>query len=146
MITIQISGLEKLLDILNQVQRPVNTTVPGALKEIGDTVESSTYQNFIQAGRPTWPSRKGTYNHPPLMDTLAMMEGALDTSQVWHHNQRRHDIDIQSTEYAVYQQEGATTWRGGEIAARPFANTVEEEEVQIENILYDAIEEFLEKK
>lgn len=141
MITIEVSGIEEILTRLQNVQRPLDQTIRADLERIAKVVEESTYQNFIQAGRPTWPERKGTYGHPPLIDTIAMMTGALESSQTWYHENRLHDIDIQSTDYAIYQQEGATTWRGGEILARPFANTVEEEEVQIENILYDAIEE-----
>lgn len=152
MITIQVSGMSKLLDILRQAQQPINKSIPQGLEDIAKVVENSTYQNFIQAGRPTWPEREGIYDHPPLMDTLAMMEGAIATSRYWFHDGRNHHIDIESTEYAIYQQEGtfgSTRFAGSKktktLPARPFANTTEEEEKQIEEILYDAIEEFLEK-
>lgn len=136
MITIEVSGIDEILRRLQNVQKPIQETIREDLTRIAKVVEDSTYQNFIQAGRPTWPERKYEYPHPPLMKSLAMMEGALDTSQVWHHENRLHDIDIQTTDYGIYQQEGTAT-----IEERPFANTVEEEEMQIENILYDAIEE-----
>jgi phage gpG-like protein len=148
MITIEVSGMEEILRRLKHVQQSIQETIPKGLERISRVVEDSTYQNFIQAGRPTWPEREGVYDHPPLMDTLAMMEGAIATSRYWFHEGRNHHIDIESTEYAIYQQEGtygSTQFAGSKktktLPARPFANTTEDEENQIEEILYDAIEE-----
>jgi phage gpG-like protein len=139
MITIETSGLNEIIIALNEIQKPIDKTIPKGLDKITQIVEDSTYQNFIQAGRPTWPERRNIYPHPPLMKTLAMMEGALDTAQIWHHKDRKHDIDISSTEYAHWQQFG-TDGKGPNLPPRLFANTVEEEEEQIEKILYNEIE------
>ena len=125
-----------LAEIFQKASEPIQVSIPETVDWISEYVEAGIYQNFLIGGRPAWPSRKHKYAHPMLMKSLKMMELSLATARHWFHEDRNHHIDIESTDYAIHQQEG--TYPGG--YARVFADIPDDELDVIEVRLADAIE------
>lgn len=140
----EIEGLLELKEKIHELTtEPFQLLFPKQTEEIAEKVSQAIYQNFIQSGRPaTWPPRKGIYDHPPLMKTLAMMELCVATAGYWFHENRSHHIDIESTEYAIYQYEGTYAPDG---VPRNFPETTDSDNDDIEELIAGAIEDFFDK-
>lgn len=140
----EIKGLDSLLKKVHKLKsEPFNVLFPKKTQEIAELTSRAIYQNFLESGRPQrWPARKRQYDHPMLMKTLAMMELCIATAGYWFHEGRQHHIDIESTEYAIYQYEGTYAPDG---IARNFPETTDDDNDDIESLIAGAIEDFFDE-
>ena len=107
-IRIETQGFVEAFAHLRRINEEVSGERGTLYHDIGEIVDDSILANFAAEGRPTWPERSRSYDWPILNKTGAMGGKALEDTQNWEHGKTVHHLNIRSTPYGKYHQEGTS--------------------------------------
>lgn len=105
--------VDGVLDIENKLQgiKDKLAARDNALyQDLSILMRSSIEENFSAEGRPAWEARKYDYPHP-ILDKTGMMRDMAEASTNpanWQHSSAEHRLEIRSTDYANYHQQGTS--------------------------------------
>ena len=105
--------VDGILDIENKLQgiKDKLAARDNALyQDLSILMRSSIEENFSAGGRPAWEARKYDYPHPILDKTGTMRDIAEASTNPsnWQHSSAEHRLEIRSTDYANYHQQGTS--------------------------------------
>lgn len=105
--------VDGVLDIENKLQGikdKLSARDNALYQDLSTLMRASIEDNFSAEGRPAWEARKYQYSHPILDKTGTMRDIAeMSTNPTnWQHSSREHHLEIRSTDYANYHQQGTS--------------------------------------
>lgn len=105
--------VDGVLDIENRLQGikdKLSARDNALYQDLSVLMLDSIQSNFAAEGRPAWEERKYDYSHPILDKTGAMRDLAEASTNPanWQHSSAEHRLDIRSTDYANYHQQGTS--------------------------------------
>lgn len=103
-----VSGVLDIEHKLQGIKDKLSARDNALYQDLSTLMRASIEDNFSAEGRPAWEERKYSYSHPILDKTGTMRDIAeMSTNPTnWQHSSAEHRLEIMSTDYAKYHQDG----------------------------------------
>ena len=135
-----IDGVLEIENKLQGIKDKLSSRDNTLYQDLSILMRSSIEENFSAGGRPAWDARKYDYPHP-ILDKTGMMRDIAEMSTNpanWQHSSAEHRLEIMSTDYAKYHQDGKQYADG--FIVRKFAKLTDTEENAAQKLFDDVFE------
>lgn len=105
-----VDGVLEIENRLQGIKDKLSARDNALYQDLSTLMLDSIQTNFAAEGRPAWEERQYQYSHPILDKTGRMRDLAESSTNPanWQHSSAEHRLDIKSTDYANYHQQGTS--------------------------------------